>query len=415
MSRIIFILMIIAKISSAYNSINITTNWTLTFYKKFISPLQGQHICNFSPTCSQFFRASVNKYGFLIGSIMGADRLLRCNPSAWNYLDQYYFGIHNDRIYDPPENHYLKLLKIKNPTLKNNQEILTHNLSVQKQSMFQSLDSATPISLNELDFADYLFNNYDYLRAIGEYKRILFYLEPVDNYSDLKQYIKLKIAESYLKIKEYDQAQYYFSQDQRPYFYFGQARIYFEQDNYQEARNKLQFLENTELDKERIILTGWSYYKERNFIQGARFFAENKFKDTTNLFIELSKYDGSDIKHRNQILSTLMSSVIPGLGQVYCGRFGDGLYSFITVVSSGLIANYYYHNDDSRIKFGIFAFLTTYFWLGNIYGANISARDFNEYQIRNYQNRIDNILSSFDVTQNYYDLISKYKNKMQDK
>ncbi|MEO0092416.1 MAG: membrane protein insertion efficiency factor YidD [candidate division WOR-3 bacterium] len=411
MTRILLILIVIVEICSAYNSINVTTNWTLIFYKKFISPLQGQHICNFSPTCSQFFRASVNKYGFLIGSIMGADRLLRCNPSAWNYLDQYYFGIHNDRIDDPPENHYLKLLKIKTPTLKNNQEILTLNLRVKKQSIFQFTDTAILKLLDELDFADYLFDNHDYLRAIGEYKRILFYLEPIDNYLDLKQYIELKIAESYLKIKEFDQAWYYFSKNQSPYFYFGQARICFEQNNYQEARNKLQFLENTELDKERIILTGWSYYKERNFMQGARFFDENKSKDTTNLLYELSKYDGSDIKHRSQTLSTLMSSIIPGLGQVYCNRFGDGMYSFITVVSSGLIANYYYHNDSSRIKFGIFAFLTTYFWLGNIYGANISARDFNEYQIRNYQNRIDDILSRFNFTQKYYDLINKIKDK----
>ncbi|MCX7785382.1 MAG: membrane protein insertion efficiency factor YidD [candidate division WOR-3 bacterium] len=407
-----FSFMVLPNVGLAYNSLTITTNWTLSFYKKIISPLQGQHICNFSPTCSQFFKASVNKYGFLIGSIMGVDRLLRCNPSAWSYLDRYYYGIHNDRIYDPPENHYFKTSNYKYQISKSNWENLYPHRRPQISYNLPHSDAITAKLLKDLDFADFLFDNQDYLRAIGEYKRILFYLTPTDDNLKLKQYIQLKTAESYLKLKDYNRALFYFSQQENPYFYFGQARVYFEQGDYKKTRARLHLLENTQLDKERIILAGYSYYKERNFKTGAQFFEENKVKDTTNtIFIELAKYNGSNIKHRNQAVSILMSSVIPGLGQIYCGRFGDGLYSFITVIGSGLIAHHYYRNDDSRIKFSIFTFLTAYFWAGNVYGALISARDYNELQIRNYQTQIDNVISSFDFTQNYQYLIRDKSNK----
>lgn len=420
MKQIFLIFIIITgEICSGYNSINITTNWTLSFYKKIISPLQGQYICNFSPTCSQFFRNSVNKYGFIIGALMGADRLLRCNPSAWNYLDRYYFGIQHDRIYDPPQNHYIKKLLFDNqaeyhindkPRHTDRSRQGTDTIMQITSLTFRDSDTAIKKIQMALDFADYLFTNQDYLRAIGEYKRVLFNINILPNYTDLKQYIQLKLGEAYLSLKAYDQSLFYFSQHHNPYFYLGQARTFFAQGNYIASRDKLQLLENTELDKERIIFTGWSYYKEKNFKMGAQFFESNKPNDcTTHLFIKLAKYNGQGLKHRNRVLSTLFSSIIPGLGQIYCGRVGDGLYSFITVVSCGLIANHYYHNDTSRIKFGIFTVLTAYFWLGNIYGANICARDYNEFQIQDYQNQIDSLLSNYDLLPNYHYLIEKYK------
>lgn len=45
----------------------------------FISPLLGP-TCRFTPTCSQYFIESVEKYGALRGSWKGCRRLLRCHP-----------------------------------------------------------------------------------------------------------------------------------------------------------------------------------------------------------------------------------------------------------------------------------------------------------------------------------------------
>ena len=89
------------------NPLKITMTWALRGYKKVISPAQGRQICNFSPSCSQFTRLSIEQYGPFWGTIMGADRLLRCNSFAPTYVDRFYSGTAENRIYDPPSDHFL--------------------------------------------------------------------------------------------------------------------------------------------------------------------------------------------------------------------------------------------------------------------------------------------------------------------
>jgi hypothetical protein len=48
-------------------------------YKLAISPLLGRH-CRFQPTCSSYFRQSVEKYGAIRGSLRGLARIGRCHP-----------------------------------------------------------------------------------------------------------------------------------------------------------------------------------------------------------------------------------------------------------------------------------------------------------------------------------------------
>jgi putative membrane protein insertion efficiency factor len=75
-------------------------------YQTFISPAQGD-VCNFSPSCSHFAQESTDKYGILWGTFMASDRLLRCNPWAYESFDKHYMGIRNHKIYDPVENNYI--------------------------------------------------------------------------------------------------------------------------------------------------------------------------------------------------------------------------------------------------------------------------------------------------------------------
>lgn len=65
-------------------------------YQKFISNQDGPS-CNFTPTCSRFGMACIQKYGMLRGIFLTADRLLRCNglqsthyrkdPRTGKYID----------------------------------------------------------------------------------------------------------------------------------------------------------------------------------------------------------------------------------------------------------------------------------------------------------------------------------------
>ena len=51
----------------------------LRFYKRFISPLLP-NACRFEPSCSEYARLAILKYGALKGSFKAIGRLLRCHP-----------------------------------------------------------------------------------------------------------------------------------------------------------------------------------------------------------------------------------------------------------------------------------------------------------------------------------------------
>ncbi|MEZ5462513.1 MAG: membrane protein insertion efficiency factor YidD [Dokdonella sp.] len=51
----------------------------LAFYKRFVSPLLGSR-CRFHPSCSDYSRVAVARFGSLRGSWLTVNRLLRCQP-----------------------------------------------------------------------------------------------------------------------------------------------------------------------------------------------------------------------------------------------------------------------------------------------------------------------------------------------
>ena len=54
----------------------------ISFYKKYISPIF--HFfgieCKYYPTCSEYTKQAIEKYGALKGTILGLKRILRYNP-----------------------------------------------------------------------------------------------------------------------------------------------------------------------------------------------------------------------------------------------------------------------------------------------------------------------------------------------
>lgn len=51
----------------------------IKFYQKRISPLLGNN-CKYYPTCSEYTKQAIEKYGVVKGSIKGIIRILKCNP-----------------------------------------------------------------------------------------------------------------------------------------------------------------------------------------------------------------------------------------------------------------------------------------------------------------------------------------------
>ncbi len=58
----------------------------INFYQKYI-PIFKKRSCVFYPTCSEYTKEAVNKYGILKGSYLGFLRILRCHPWQKNHID----------------------------------------------------------------------------------------------------------------------------------------------------------------------------------------------------------------------------------------------------------------------------------------------------------------------------------------
>ena len=44
------------------------------------TPLKSHNSCKFSPTCSEYTKQAIIKYGVCVGLYKGFGRILRCNP-----------------------------------------------------------------------------------------------------------------------------------------------------------------------------------------------------------------------------------------------------------------------------------------------------------------------------------------------
>ena len=58
----------------------------LLMYRKLISPLYGD-VCRYYPTCSAYGLGQVQQRGILVGSVLTAWRILRCNPWSAGGVD----------------------------------------------------------------------------------------------------------------------------------------------------------------------------------------------------------------------------------------------------------------------------------------------------------------------------------------
>jgi len=58
----------------------------INFYQKYISVFLGQR-CVFYPSCSEYTKQAIEKYGVFKGNYLGFLRILRCHPWQKNHID----------------------------------------------------------------------------------------------------------------------------------------------------------------------------------------------------------------------------------------------------------------------------------------------------------------------------------------
>ncbi len=70
--------------------------YLISFYQKYLSPDQGLpkklglvrgNVCVFTPTCSEYTKQAIEKYGVIRGMVFGVKRLSRCHPWQREHYD----------------------------------------------------------------------------------------------------------------------------------------------------------------------------------------------------------------------------------------------------------------------------------------------------------------------------------------
>lgn len=59
----------------------------INFYQKYIS-INTPKKCKYYPTCSEYTKQAVDKYGIIKGSVLGIIRILKCNPFSKGGVDK---------------------------------------------------------------------------------------------------------------------------------------------------------------------------------------------------------------------------------------------------------------------------------------------------------------------------------------
>ena len=72
----------------------------LGVWRNYISPIDGPR-CPFRPTCSEYARQAIKKYGIVKGTVMASERLQRCN-GCHNYT---VYQLTQEGYYDDPVSH----------------------------------------------------------------------------------------------------------------------------------------------------------------------------------------------------------------------------------------------------------------------------------------------------------------------
>jgi TolA-binding protein len=238
-----------------------------------------------------------------------------------------------------------------------------------------------------LGFADALFNDGDYFRAITEYKRFLF-LYPTDARAGRAQ---LQVGLSYQRGQQWDDARQTFAHivEQSPdpavraeaAYRIGETS--FQQGRYAQAiadlRPVAEHYEQTPVGDRARYLLGWSHLRVRQWPEASQTF--EAINTTSPLFpssraLAEAAREGEQLPRKSPALAGLMSAVIPGTGHFYTGRWRDGTIALL-LNGAFLAAGIEAVSAGNEAAAGVLLFFEAAWYSGTIYGAVNAAQKYN--------------------------------------
>lgn len=223
-------------------------------------------------------------------------------------------------------------------------------------------------------FADYLFCEQDYLRAIDEYEKYLKYLD--------NDTIKFKIALAYSNMNENENAFQSFSRLSKNSKLYGLSQIeklksLFELKLFSELKLNARHIINSEsefsVNASKILNFSYLLYEQSLPEENTLL---NPFNAKEKITIQDFYLRKTNPDYKSELLAGIYSGLVPGLGKIYTENYGDGITAFLL---TGLLSYLAYTNfeNDHTTRAWIFTALGAGFYAGNVYGSVASAQIFN--------------------------------------
>jgi len=347
----------------------------LDFYQQYLSSLRNAS-CRFRPSCSEYARQAISKYGLFSGTARAADRLVRCNASAGNFygrtadrgLDDPVEGAAHGRVVPRLEPWLLPAFAMEPPPVP-------------------AVEAARPDQVAKIEelvsFARKLSVEGDCWRAETEFLRAAH----LSGSNDWRLWSHFQIGACYFDAG-------YWPDAERTYLKAGMlsadpvlrgkathllAASLFNDGRYSSGAN---LLADPGLTSRTLALRGLCRMALGNWGAAADDFATgaNRAQELWLAgrmdHLEVAANEGLDLPRRSPGFAMFMSTLIPGSGQMYSGRVHDGIRHLIfngilifTLVK--LIQNEHYPAAVGVGAIGI------PFYIGNIRGGGYSARAFN--------------------------------------
>lgn len=363
----------------------------IALYHRFLSSSR----CQFYPSCSRYGYRAIEEYGLIRGMIMASERLVRCNSKAHTYgyeqVGQF--------LYDPPRDfwHYMwedrrsySAVEFVQARLTTDERIKSSLKDASDELYFQLFENEEMD--DNIKFAFYLYNERDLYRAVTEFKHYMF--ENPDSDSVPATYFMLAFC--YFQAERYDEALRYFKwakansprdELQALALYMQGVTLYLSED-YEGAIQAFDTFAKNENDSqglaEKANLFTSLCFMRNNDIPGALQKLQKVASSSKNSGIRECATEaitiieeGMDKGKKSPALSMVMSTILPGSGQIYSGRFRDGI---ISLTLNGVFTAIAVDSYKRRYWGGglIVAYFGLSFYTGNIYGAKASAHRHNE-------------------------------------
>ena len=250
----------------------------------------------------------------------------------------------------------------------------------------------------QLLYAEQLFDARTYAPSILEYKRFLFY-QP---YTDMADFARYRIAQAhyYQGNREYSRqlfGEFIETYPESPLYHNAQlmlGKTHLDDGEYATARSAffriLQVKGDERLQVQAQYLRGWCYLHDRNWFKAISEFREIRQLREENR--DIGSFDArlertavrladttlanTPLPLKSPRLAQLMSTVVPGSGQIYAGKTRNGL------ISLGINTAFFYLLGDSVVDkryvdaVGIFLLGSRFYW-GNRHNAKKWAMEHN--------------------------------------